>query len=124
MDWDEADRHTKRADLCIVMGTSMSLRHITHFPFQAKQAVIVNLQETPDDARCDLRIWATCDEVMQGLMQRLSIDLEPVPAWRPRDALPISKVPSSGKDTAKYLEERATRLEKEAASLAPPRRSG
>jgi NAD-dependent SIR2 family protein deacetylase len=37
VDWNEADVHTKKADLCIIAGTSMSLRHITHFPFQAKK---------------------------------------------------------------------------------------
>lgn len=58
VDYAEAELHCSKADLCIVMGTSMSLRHITHFPFQAKKTVIINLQETPDDKWCDLRIWA------------------------------------------------------------------
>lgn len=26
-DWDDADRHCSNADLCIIAGTSMSLRH-------------------------------------------------------------------------------------------------
>jgi len=74
IDWNEADKHCKKADLCIVMGTSMSLRHITHFPFLAKKTVIVNLQKTPDDEKCHLRIWAQCDPVSAGLLARLSLE--------------------------------------------------
>jgi len=37
IDWDEADLHCSKADLVIVAGTSMSLRHITHFPFLAQK---------------------------------------------------------------------------------------
>ena len=41
-------------DLCIIAGTSMSLRHITHFPFMAKKVVLINLQPTPDD---EVPVW-------------------------------------------------------------------
>jgi NAD-dependent SIR2 family protein deacetylase len=94
-DWDEAEQHCSKADLAIVMGTSMSLRHITHFPFQAKKTVIVNLQKTPDDKKCHLRIWAQCDPVSAGLLARLGLDPMPVPVWRPRDALPLQDIPRS-----------------------------
>merc|ERR1712048_490951 len=92
-DWDEAEKHCSMADLCIVMGTSMSLRHITHFPFQAKKTVIVNLQKVPDDAnenraKISLRLFAQCDPVCEGLMRRLKLGLEPIPDWHARDALP------------------------------------
>merc|ERR1719321_663778 len=69
-DLEEAEVHCSKADLCVVMGTSMSLRHITHFPFQARKTVIVNLQQTPDDNKCHLRIWAQCDAVSAGLLSR------------------------------------------------------
>jgi len=94
MDWDEADEHCKKADLCIIAGTSMSLRHITHFPFQAKKVVLINLQPTPDDDQATLRIWAKCDPVFEGLMERLGIPIDPIPVWRPRDSVPIDKIPS------------------------------
>ena len=89
VDWQEADYHSKKADLCIVMGTSMSLRHITHFPFQAKKTVIINLQQTPDDKRCDLRIWATCDDVMSTLFDRMGMEISEPPVWKPRDYIPL-----------------------------------
>jgi len=95
MDWNEADENCKKADLCIIAGTSMSLRHITHFPFLAKKTVLINLQATPDDNVAHLRIWAKCDPVFEGLMERLNIPIDPIPVWKPRDAVPTSKIPFS-----------------------------
>jgi len=92
-DLREANKICSKADLCIVMGTSMSLRHITHLPFKARKTVIVNLQETPDDKKCHLRIWAQCDPVSAGLLSRLGLEELPVPIWRPRDALPLDQIP-------------------------------
>lgn len=37
--------------------------------------VIVNLQKTPFDEICDLRINAMCDDVMILLMKKLSFDI-------------------------------------------------
>ena len=44
-DWEAAGEACGHADLCVVMGTSLSLRHVTHLPFMAKKTVIVNLQQ-------------------------------------------------------------------------------
>ncbi|KAH3764888.1 transcriptional regulator, Sir2 family protein [Pelomyxa schiedti] len=101
-DWNEAETHCQKARLCIVAGTSMSLRHITHFPFLARRTVIINLQPTPDDAKAHIRIWATCDKVFTELMKRLSINIDPVPVWHPRDALPIAQIPKTVHTT--YIE--------------------
>merc|ERR1719446_1970451 len=98
------------ADLCIVMGTSMSLRHITHFPFQAKETVIVNLQKTPDDKKCDLRIWAQCDPVSAGLLARLGLEPMPIPAWPARVSQPY-------REAARRLEATAARREAELAAV-------
>jgi NAD-dependent SIR2 family protein deacetylase len=115
VDWQEAEQHCSKADLCIVMGTSMSLRHITHFPFQARRTVIINLQQTPDDRKCDLRIWAQCDPVSAGLLARLGLEPLPIPIWRPRDALPLDQIPahvsSSYREAAKRLSDLAAQQE-------------
>merc|ERR1719191_1043193 len=106
-DWDEAELHCSKAALCIVLGTSLSLRHTAHFPFMAPRTVIVNLQATPDDHRCfrGLRIWGTCDDVLQRLLTGLGVEaLDPVPAWRPRDALSLESLGTRG------LQGRAIRL--------------
>merc|ERR1712167_397768 len=85
IDWNEAEKACGKADLCIVVGTSMSLRHVTHMPFMAKKTVIINLQKTPDDDKAHLRLWARADTVFHRLMDVLSLDLDPVPpsAMRP-----------------------------------------
>eukprot|EP01105_Mastigella_eilhardi_P014150 TRINITY_DN3217_c0_g1_i3.p1 TRINITY_DN3217_c0_g1~~TRINITY_DN3217_c0_g1_i3.p1 ORF type:complete len:344 (+),score=70.60 TRINITY_DN3217_c0_g1_i3:470-1501(+) len=93
VDWEEADRQCKKADLCIIAGTSMSLRHITHFPFFAKKTALINLQPTPDDRKVDVRLWSTCDTVFDTLLALLGLPLNPVPVWHPRDALPIAEIP-------------------------------
>jgi hypothetical protein len=41
--------------------------------------VIVNLQKTPLDRKADLVIHATCDTVMRGLMDALSM---PIPTFK------------------------------------------
>ena len=86
IDWNEAEYHCRKSDLVIVAGTSMTLRHITHFPFYAQKnkfgkskkergkVVIINLQETPDDDKCDLRIFAKTDFVFERVMYRLGLE--------------------------------------------------
>merc|ERR1711933_660520 len=85
----------------------LSLRHTAHFPFMAPLTVIVNLQATPDDHRCfrGLRIWGTCDDVLQRLLTELGVPgVGPIPPWRPRDALHLESIRSRG------LPESAARL--------------
>lgn len=108
IDWEEAEFHCKKADLCIIAGTSMSLRHITHFPFLAKKVVLINLQATPDDDAANLRIWAKCDPVFSGLMERLELPIDPSPVWRPKDSVAIDKIP---KWVHPYYVEKAKDLE-------------
>jgi len=112
IEWAEADEHCGKADLVIVAGTSMSLRHITHLPFLAHKnggkVVIINLQETPDDDKCDLRIFSKTDEVFEGLLERLGIEMDPIPVWRPRDSKPLKKLP---KNLHSYYVKAAERLE-------------
>ena len=114
IDWNEADEHTSKADLCIVLGTSMSLRHITHFPFQAKKVCIINLQATPDDRKADLRIWGTCDSTMQGLLSRFNLIADAVPVWQPQD--PLSRAELIKRGVAQKYIEAAERLAKKTTS--------
>jgi len=63
----------QRADLCIVLGTSMVVKPMNHIPYCAKRFVIVNLQEGPMDNEAWLVIRGTCDEVMSTLANKLGI---------------------------------------------------
>lgn len=113
LDWDEAGEHCAKADLCIVLGTSMTLPHVVHFPFMAKKTVIVNLQATPYDDRCweGLRLWGTCDDVLRRLLRHLDVrDVESIPAWRPLHALPLEDLkklglPANQMALARHIEE-------------------
>jgi len=123
VDWNEATAHCRKADLCIVMGTSMSLRHVTHFPFMAKKTVIINLQQTPDDDKCyrGLRLWGTCDEVLRQLLPCLGVaNIDNPPPWRPRDAVPLEDlarlgIPKSYHAIAENIEMQARKCESNAS---------
>jgi len=68
----------------------------------------VNLQETPDDGICDLRIFAKTDIVHERMAINLGISIFPIPVWRPRDALKISDIPN---DVNSYYIKKAKKLE-------------
>ena len=92
-----ASKHSIKADLHLVLGSSLTVQpaclmpQATVFktldfgeidPVKALDdldsqgtLVICNLQKTPLDKYCDLRFFATCDEVMSGLMKRLDIPI-------------------------------------------------
>jgi hypothetical protein len=64
----------------------------------SKETVIINLQQVPDDSnenrkKITLRLFAQCDPVCEGLLRRLKLDLEPIPVWHARDALPPEQLP-------------------------------
>lgn len=63
------------ADLCLAMGSSLRVTPAADMPKLVgkakKDLVIINLQSTPLDNLCSLRIYALCDKVMEMLMDRL-----------------------------------------------------
>merc|ERR1712093_115121 len=93
IDWDEAERVCEAAKLCIVVGTSMSLDHVTHMPFMSGRTVIINLQKTPYDKQAHLRIFAHADVVPTQLMERLALPIDPVPEAARRGKKEVKKLP-------------------------------
>jgi NAD-dependent SIR2 family protein deacetylase len=78
--YDKANAAGRRADLLLGLGSSF--RVITCNALEDIQRgrgklVIVNLQKTPYDDACALRIFATTDEVMTAVMAKLRIPVEP-----------------------------------------------
>jgi hypothetical protein len=74
----------RRADVLIALGSSLTVRpacQLVEMVGRNRNAdlVIVNLQKTPLDHLCSLRIFAETDAVMVGLMERLGIE---IPPWR------------------------------------------
>jgi mono-ADP-ribosyltransferase sirtuin 6 len=96
-DWDSplpaeelarADEEHKKADLCIVLGSSLRIRPAGNFPLKTKRVqkkvdkltpgriVLVNLQETHVDKQCSVRVFGRCDDVMRLVMKELGFEDE------------------------------------------------
>jgi len=82
-----AEQNTKKADLCISMGSSLLVSPARDMPFEigikrhikTSQLCIVNLQKTPLDKVSSIRIFGKTDQFSQLLMKKLNID---IPQWR------------------------------------------
>jgi len=72
-----ATKHAKKADVALVLGSSMTVRPFCELPMGAKHVVIVTLQDTQYD-ECDnvLKINAYTDQVMRGLLQELGMETD------------------------------------------------
>jgi NAD-dependent SIR2 family protein deacetylase len=53
---NRAEKFFKNSDLCLALGTSLTVYPASDFPLQSKQLVIVNLQKTDLDSKADIRI--------------------------------------------------------------------
>eukprot|EP01084_Bolivina_argentea_P091413 164570_1 len=89
---DLAEEHHEEADLCLVLGSSLTVTPAKTYPenvglkwnlevakYPNKEPkhnlCIVNLQKTDCDDLCSLRIFAKIDDVMIGLMKELEMDI-------------------------------------------------
>jgi len=74
-----AVRHASQADLCIVLGSSLTVSPANIMPKKTKKnygnVCIVNLQETELDSISDLRIFAKTDLLTQLLLEELGISI-------------------------------------------------
>jgi NAD-dependent SIR2 family protein deacetylase len=75
--------HAKKADLCLVLGSSLRVTPANTIPdvvARKKKAklAICNLQETPLDDEADLRVHAKADDLMTRIMNKLQL---PIPAF-------------------------------------------
>jgi len=79
----KAEAESKLSDLSLCMGTSMRVTPACVLPRLGKRnpdfkLVIVNLQKTPYDHKCAIRIFARVDDVMESLSKKLQFT---VPTW-------------------------------------------
>lgn len=80
---EDALRNAAKADLCLSLGSSLTVSPANQIPEIAKdrtelnrnggRLVICNLQKTPLDPLCDMRIFAKCDDFMRLVMQELGL---------------------------------------------------
>ena len=78
-DLEQAYLHASKADLCICLGSSLTVSPANEIPEQVarrRKLVICNLQKTPLHGICDLPLHAMCDDIMVGLLDRLKLPLE------------------------------------------------
>jgi len=79
VDLTNAIKRASNADLCIVLGSSLTVAPANQIPQRTKKndgkVVIVNLQETIHDGLADLRIFGKTDLVMQILAEELGIQI-------------------------------------------------
>eukprot|EP01105_Mastigella_eilhardi_P018140 TRINITY_DN4196_c0_g1_i1.p1 TRINITY_DN4196_c0_g1~~TRINITY_DN4196_c0_g1_i1.p1 ORF type:complete len:515 (-),score=143.31 TRINITY_DN4196_c0_g1_i1:78-1622(-) len=71
---------SRKADLALVLGTSMMVHPACDMPGQAREMVICNLQRTMFDKQCSLRIFERTDKVMTRLMELLGVRVPPFTA--------------------------------------------
>ncbi|OTB15900.1 hypothetical protein K445DRAFT_317530 [Daldinia sp. EC12] len=77
-----ARNHAKMADLCLVLGSSLTVSPANGIPEvvgrrKAAKLIICNLQDTPMDELADQRIYSRADELMTRVMTKLDIPIPP-----------------------------------------------
>ncbi|CAF0753169.1 unnamed protein product [Didymodactylos carnosus] len=77
-----AFQHAEKADLCLVLGSSLRVTPAADIPervaTKGQKLVIGNLQLTPMASIAKLNTHAMCDDIMNGIMDKLGI---PIPQW-------------------------------------------
>ncbi|KAH3744288.1 transcriptional regulator [Pelomyxa schiedti] len=95
---DRAYKHSKKADVMLVLGSSLTVTPAADMPRNASvrgHLIICNLQHTPLDSRADFVIHAKTDDVMKEVMKRLNLV---IPPWRLRRRVFItSQIGAGGK---------------------------
>lgn len=78
-DLDRADDFSRKADLSVCLGTSLQIVPSGNIPLLTKKnkgkVVIVNLQPTKHDKKCDLKISTYVDSVMEKLCKLLGVEI-------------------------------------------------
>jgi NAD-dependent SIR2 family protein deacetylase len=97
--------HGGKADLMVAMGASLTVSPSCDMVAAVKRRgrgklVIINLQKTPYDEMCDLRIFAKTDDVWQRVMSYLNI---PVPPFTLQRRLCVWSSDEGGAHSVKLL---------------------
>lgn len=81
-DFKLASDHAKKADLCLVLGSSLTVTPANEIPEavgnrrrRGAKLVICNLQATPLDGMAELRVHAKTDELMVRVMRELGVGI-------------------------------------------------
>jgi NAD+-dependent protein deacetylase sirtuin 6 len=68
-----AERECDRGDLCLAIGTSLTVTPASDLTTRCKELVIINLQQTDFDTKAKVRCWATSDMMLRLIIEELGI---------------------------------------------------
>jgi len=73
--------YSEEADVYLVLGSSLRVNPAAEMPVttinKGGKLIICNLQKTPLDSKCTLRIFAKCDDLMKMVMEELQLEIPP-----------------------------------------------
>lgn len=92
-----AQEHAEKADLCLVLGSSLTVTPANEIPEivgarKGPKLVICNLQSTPIDKLAAMRVFSKADELMVRVMEKLDI---PIPSFILRRRLVVELTTNS-----------------------------
>ncbi|GAD92795.1 hypothetical protein NECHADRAFT_106479 [Paecilomyces variotii No. 5] len=101
---DLAHKHAEMADLCLVLGSSLTVSPANGIPEivgqrNGAQLAICNLQKTPIDNLSNFRVFSEADVLMTRVMEKLSL---PIPPFILRRCLMV-KVETQEEDRHKVI---------------------
>jgi NAD+-dependent protein deacetylase sirtuin 6 len=70
-----AERECDRGDLCLAIGTSLTVTPAADLTLRCKDLVIINLQQTDFDTKAKVRCWATSDMMLRLIIEELGLSL-------------------------------------------------
>merc|ERR1712241_485232 len=112
---DKAQKNTDQCDVMLALGSSLTVTPAADLPNEVgdkwvsevnseqtpeHHLVIVNLQRTPLDNVCSLRIFAKIDDVMVPLMKELGLE---IPEWKLQRFMKVKVEPIEDQKTKKLL---------------------
>ena len=85
--------NANKADLCLVLGSSLTVAPASQIPGTVAKSkegnlCIVNMQKTPLDGICQMRVFAKTDIFMDLVMKFLHLE---VPQWKLRRNLIVGR---------------------------------
>lgn len=68
-----AEQECRKADLCVGLGSSLTVTPANSLLQLATRTVICNLQTTDFDDTATIRVWATCDMLFEALFYEMGM---------------------------------------------------
>ena len=103
-EFERAEAECRKAELLLVFGSSLRIQPASALPGKCRwkkskgagkggrsgKLVIVNLQQTHMDDKCELRVWGRCDDVMRLVCDELGVEVD---AWKAGTPMPLYTFP-------------------------------